>query len=80
MENHTKKTRQALVHDVAELKRNATQVAQDVREHASAHVDATKQRVSDTFLTVKESVTSHPFSLLGIGFVLGFLFGFRFRR
>jgi len=80
MENHTTKTREALLQDVAALKRNAAQVAQDVREHASAHVDQTKQRVTDTILTVRESAVSHPFSLLGIGFVFGFIVGLRLRR
>jgi ElaB/YqjD/DUF883 family membrane-anchored ribosome-binding protein len=81
MENHTtSKTREALLHDVDKLKRNAVQVAQDVRDHATAHVDETKQRVTDTILTVRETLTTHPLSLLGIGFVMGLFFGLRFRR
>jgi ElaB/YqjD/DUF883 family membrane-anchored ribosome-binding protein len=81
MENNTTlKTREALVSDVDKLKRDAVQVAQDVRDHANAHVDETRQRVNETILTVRENLTSHPFALLGIGFAFGFLFGFRFSR
>jgi len=81
MENTTTlKTREALINDVDKLKRDAAQVAQDVRNHANAHVDETKRRMNETILTVRESLTSHPFTLLGIGFVFGFLFGFRFGR
>jgi ElaB/YqjD/DUF883 family membrane-anchored ribosome-binding protein len=81
MENHTtSKTRQALLHDVDKLKRNAVQVAEDVRDHASAHVDETKQRVTDAIQTVRENLTTHPLALLGVGFTVGFLLAFRFRR
>ena len=81
MENHTiSKTRQILRHDVDKLKRNAVQVAQDVRDHAAAHVDETQQRVNDTYLILQENLTTHSLSLLGIGFVIGVLVGFRFRR
>jgi ElaB/YqjD/DUF883 family membrane-anchored ribosome-binding protein len=76
----TSKTRQTLIHDVDKLKRNAVQVAQDVRDHATAHVDETKQRVSDTILTVRENLVSHPLTLLGVGFVFGLLLGFQLRR
>jgi ElaB/YqjD/DUF883 family membrane-anchored ribosome-binding protein len=76
----TDKTRDALFEDVGKLKRNAAQVAQDVRDHATAHVDETKQRVTDTFLTVRENLTTHPLALIGIGFAFGLFLGFRFRR
>jgi hypothetical protein len=81
MENHTtSQTRDALLQDVGKLKRNAAQVAQDVKDHAAAHVDETKQRVTDTVLTIRESLTTHPLSLLAVGFVVGLLLGFRLRR
>ena len=76
----TKKTRDVLLHDVDKLKSNAIQVAQDVRDHATAHVDKTKQRVSDTILTVRESLATHPMTLFGIGFAVGLLVGFQIRR
>jgi ElaB/YqjD/DUF883 family membrane-anchored ribosome-binding protein len=78
--NTTTDTRQALVNDVNRLKGDALQVAQDVRDHANAHVDETRQRVTDTYLSVREDVISHPLSLLGVGFVLGLVMGFRLRR
>jgi ElaB/YqjD/DUF883 family membrane-anchored ribosome-binding protein len=80
MENLTEKTRDALVKDVGKLKNDAARVAQDVRDHATAHVDETRQRVSDTILTIREGLTTHPLTLIGMGFAFGLLLGFRFRR
>ncbi len=80
MENTTDKTRDALLKDVDKLKRNAVQVAEDVRDHASAHVGATRQRVADTVQTVRETLENNPLALIGIGFALGVLLTFRFRR
>ena len=76
----TSKTRAALLHDVDKLKHNAVQVAEDVREHATAHVDATKQRVTDAFQNVREDVLNRPLFLVGVGLVLGLLLGSRLRR
>jgi ElaB/YqjD/DUF883 family membrane-anchored ribosome-binding protein len=80
MQTNTTKTREALIEDVDKLKKNAVQVANDFRNHATAHVDETKQRVTDTIETVRENLTTHPAALLGVGFALGLLFGLRFRR
>jgi len=81
MENHTTaKTREALLEDVAKLKRDAVQVAQDVRDHATAHVDETKQQVTATILTVREKIVTHPLSIFGVGFAIGFFLGIRCRR
>ncbi len=81
MENlTTSDTRQALVNDVNRLKGDAFQVAQDVKNHANAHVDETKQRVTDTIITVRENLTSHPLSLIALGFAFGLFVGFRFRH
>jgi ElaB/YqjD/DUF883 family membrane-anchored ribosome-binding protein len=81
MQNHSvEKTRKALFEDVDKLKRSASQVAQDVRDHASAHVGETKQRVNDTILTLRENLTTRPLALIGLGVGLGLLLGFRFRR
>jgi ElaB/YqjD/DUF883 family membrane-anchored ribosome-binding protein len=81
MQNHTTaKTRDALLHDVDKLKRDAVQVVNDVRKHATAHVDETKERVTDTIDAFRENLTAHPLALLGAGFVLGVLVGFRLRR
>ena len=81
MENHTtSKTREALFQDVDKLKRDAVQVAQDVRNHATAHVDETKQRVTHAIQTARETLTTHPLTLLGIGFGIGLILGVRIRR
>jgi ElaB/YqjD/DUF883 family membrane-anchored ribosome-binding protein len=79
MQNHTSETRQALVKDVDKLKQNAVQIAQDVRDHASAHVDETKQRVTDTYVNAREALTENPLAILGIGFVLGLIVGLKLR-
>jgi ElaB/YqjD/DUF883 family membrane-anchored ribosome-binding protein len=80
MQTSTAKTRDALLHDVDKLKQTVVQVAQDVRDHATAHVDETKQRVNDTVLTVKEGLVTHPLTLLGVGFAFGLILGFQIRR
>lgn len=80
MENHSSSdTREALHKDVDKLKRNAAQVVQDVRDHASAHVDETRQRVTDSIQSVKENLTDQPWTLLGIGFVAGLIVGLKLR-
>jgi ElaB/YqjD/DUF883 family membrane-anchored ribosome-binding protein len=76
----TKSTREALLNDVGTLKRDAIRVAQDVQNHANAHVGETKKRVNDTIQYARENVVAHPFTILGVGFVLGLLVGFRLRR
>jgi len=63
-----------------QLKENALKIAQDVKDHAVAHVDDTRKRVTDTFVTTREYMVAHPLSLLGAGFVVGLLFGLRLRR
>ena len=82
MQNHNSvtKTRDVLMKDVDKLKENAVQVAKDVRSHASAHVDETKQRVNDTIQSFQNELTTRPLTVLGVGFALGFFFGLRFRR
>ncbi len=88
MENSTASlTRETLTKDIGklkdnalQLKENAFQIAQDVKDHAAAHVDDTRKRVTDTFVTTREYMTAHPLSLLGAGFVVGLLFGLRLRR
>jgi ElaB/YqjD/DUF883 family membrane-anchored ribosome-binding protein len=78
--NHnTARTRAALLQDVGELKRSAAQVAQDVREHAVAHVDETRQRVAQATSALRERMTTNPLALVGIGFVVGFLLALRIR-
>jgi ElaB/YqjD/DUF883 family membrane-anchored ribosome-binding protein len=79
METTTRKTRAALLQDVDKLKSDAVRVALDVQDHATAHVDETRQRVSDTFNSLRENFAARPFALLGVGFAFGLLVGFRLR-
>jgi len=76
----TSQTRKTLLKDVGNLKRDAVQIAQDVQDHASAHVDETRQRVSETINTVRETLVANPFALLGVGFAIGLFLGIRFSR
>jgi ElaB/YqjD/DUF883 family membrane-anchored ribosome-binding protein len=83
MENHTNpvaRTGETLVKDVNKLKTNVVQIAQDVRDHASAHVDDKKQRVQAAFQSAQEQINAHPLTLLAIGVFVGFLLGVRFNR
>ena len=81
MENHKpSETREILRKDVNRLKDNVSQVIQDIRNHAAAHVDETKQRVNNVVAATRENVMAHPMSLVGAGFALGLFLGLRFRR
>ena len=81
MQNHTTdSTRAALQKDVDKLKRNAVEVAQDVKDHATAHVDQTRKQVTDTIQSVRDNVADKPWTLLGVGFAVGVLVGLRLRR
>jgi ElaB/YqjD/DUF883 family membrane-anchored ribosome-binding protein len=82
MENNSPstETRNALVKDVDKLKEDVTQVAKDVRNHATARLDEVRQSVNDNVEAFQQTLTSHPLTLLGIGFAFGFFFGLRFNR
>ena len=73
-------TRQAIVKDVDRLKRDTLQIAQDVRQHANAHIDETKQRVTDGVEMVRDLVNAHPLALAGIAFAIGMLTGLALRN
>jgi len=80
MENHTTdRTRETLVKDLSTLQRDVTKVAQDVKAHAGAHVDATKQRINEKVQAARDAVTARPLTLLGIGFLIGFIVASRRR-
>jgi ElaB/YqjD/DUF883 family membrane-anchored ribosome-binding protein len=72
-------TRDALVKDTDHLKRDAGQIVEDVKKHASAHVDAVKEKVNDTFDLARNCVKEHPLKLLAGALLVGFLVG-TFRR
>jgi ElaB/YqjD/DUF883 family membrane-anchored ribosome-binding protein len=73
----TTKTGEALVQDVNRLKRDAARVVQDVREHANAHVEETRRRMTDTIGEVRDKLAANPLYLIGFGFALGLLLGLR---
>jgi ElaB/YqjD/DUF883 family membrane-anchored ribosome-binding protein len=77
--NTTAGTRETLVKDVDQLKKDATKIALDVKAHANAHVEQTKKRVNDTISAAQARVSAHPFAILGIGLALGYVFGARRR-
>ena len=80
MENNTTETRQALVDDVGKLKDQASQIAQDVKAHANAHVDEAQKRFTEAMSALRHEVSTRPLAILGAGIVLGYLFGVRRRR
>jgi ElaB/YqjD/DUF883 family membrane-anchored ribosome-binding protein len=87
MQNRILETRQALVKDgqlfvkdVDKLKRDAIQIAEDVREHANAHVMQNKQRVTDTLGFVRDTFNANPWALVGAGVAVGIFLGFALRR
>jgi len=72
-------TRNALIEDADHLKRDAGQIVEDVKKHATAHVDAVKDKVNDTFDLARKCVNEHPLKLVAGALLLGFLIG-TFRR
>ena len=72
-------TRETLIKDADHLKQDAGQIVEDVKKHASAHVDAVKDKVNDTFDLARNCVNEHPLKLLAGALLLGFLVG-TFRR
>jgi ElaB/YqjD/DUF883 family membrane-anchored ribosome-binding protein len=72
-------TRDALIKDTDHLKQDAGQIVEDVKKHASAHVDAVKDKVNDTFDLARNCVKEHPLKLAAGALVIGFLIG-TFRR
>ncbi len=72
-------TRAALVKDTDHLKNDAGQLVEDVKKHASAHVDAVKDQMNDTFDLARNCVKEHPLKLVAGALLVGFLIG-TFRR
>lgn len=72
-------TRNTLIQDTAHLKQDAGQLVEDVKKHASAHVDAVKVKVNDVFDLARNLAKEHPLKLAGGAFIFGFLLGI-FRR
>jgi ElaB/YqjD/DUF883 family membrane-anchored ribosome-binding protein len=72
-------TRDTLIKDTDHLKQDAGRIVEDVKKHASAHVDAVKDKVNDTFDLARNFAKEHPLKLAGTALFIGFLIG-TFRR
>jgi ElaB/YqjD/DUF883 family membrane-anchored ribosome-binding protein len=72
-------TRETLIKDADHLKQEAGQIIEDVKMHASTHIDAVKNKVSDTFDLARSFVKEHPLKLMAGSLLIGFLVG-TFRR
>jgi ElaB/YqjD/DUF883 family membrane-anchored ribosome-binding protein len=73
------RTRETLIKDTGTLKQDAGLVIEDVKKHASAHIDVVKQKTKNMFDTTCEYVKEHPFRLGAAALFVGFLVG-AFRR
>jgi len=74
------KTREAIFNDTVALKRDVNQIATDVRDHASAHVDFVKGKASDSFQKVCDYARENPLHLVAAAFALGLFIGFTRRK
>ena len=72
-------TRDAIIKDTDHLKRDAGQIVEDVKKHASAHVEAVKDKANDTFDLVRDFAKEHPLKLAAAALFVGFIIG-SFRR
>jgi ElaB/YqjD/DUF883 family membrane-anchored ribosome-binding protein len=73
-------TREALVSDASKLKENVGQIAQDVKDHATAHVDFVRDKANDTFQKLSDYAREKPLHLAGAAFVLGLFIGYTRRK
>jgi len=81
MENHsTFHPRENLAKDLTALKRDFAQVTFDLKETAYFEVEAAKQRAKEKLQLAKAAVAARPFTVLAVGFVLGFIVGLGSRR
>jgi hypothetical protein len=72
-------TRETRIKDVDHLQKDAGHLVADVGKHASAHVDAVKNSVTDSFDLARNFAREHPLKLAAGALFLGFLLG-TFRR
>ena len=79
MTNNITSTRDTLLKDTDTLKRDAGQVVDDVKKHATAHVDAVKDNVNEVFDSAYDYLREHPFQLASAALLVGFMVG-SFRR
>ena len=72
-------TRDAIIKDTDHLKQDAGKIVEDVKKHATAHVDLVKDKVGDTFDLARNCAKEHPLKLAAVALFVGFLIG-TFRR
>ena len=72
-------TRDSLIKDTDHLKRDAGQIVEDVKKHASAHVNAVRDKANNTFDLARNFAKEHPLKLAATAFFVGFIIG-TFRR
>ena len=72
-------TRNTLLKDTEHLKQDAGQLVEDVKKHASAHVDVVKDRMNHSLDVARNCVQEHPLKVVSGALLIGFLIG-TFRR
>jgi hypothetical protein len=87
MENKTNITGEALAKDIttltkdiASLKEDMAKIVADAKKHAGAHVDATRDLVTEKIQLAREAAAARPLLVLATGFFLGFIFAIRSRK
>jgi hypothetical protein len=76
----TENTSEVLAKDLTNLKNDVAQIAADVKHHAKAHVDTTRQLINEKIKLAREAAAARPLAIFGAGFLLGFLVAIRCRR
>jgi ElaB/YqjD/DUF883 family membrane-anchored ribosome-binding protein len=70
-------TRETLIKDTDHLRQDAGQIVEDVKKHASAHVDAVRAKANNALDLAHDYAKEHPFHFAAVAFFIGFLIGFR---
>lgn len=72
-------TRETLINDTDTLKQDAAKIVDDVKKHATAHVDVVKDRMNHALDMSRNCIQGHPLKVVSGAFLIGFLIG-TFRR
>ena len=72
-------TRETLIKDTEHLKQDAAKIVDDVKKHATAHVDVVKDTVNHTLDVARTCVQEHPLKVVSVALLIGFIIG-TFRR
>jgi hypothetical protein len=78
--NPTENTGEVLAKDLTNLKKDVAQIAADVKHHAKAHVDTTRQLINEKIKLAREAAAARPLAIFGVGFLCGFVFAMRHRK